>query len=113
VRANGDNRRTATALGRQADVDQVNGELLPEDKVRIIEDLAARGHVAMVGPRINDAPALATADVGIAMGAMGSDVAIEAADVALMRRALSPARGAWPTPTRRADHARRPAEVGV
>jgi cation-transporting ATPase G len=85
----GDNRRTATALGRQAGVDEVNAGLLPEDKVRIVGELATRGHVAMVGDGINDAPALATADVGIAMGAMGSDVAIEAADVALMGEELT------------------------
>jgi cation-transporting ATPase G len=84
----GDNRRTAEALGRAASVDDVHAELLPEDKVRAVEQLAARGTVAMVGDGINDAPALATADVGIAMGAMGSDVAIEAADVALMGEEL-------------------------
>lgn len=84
----GDNRRTATGLGEQAGVDAVHAELLPEDKVRIVEDLRRTGSVAMVGDGINDAPALATADVGIAMGAMGSDVAIEAADVALMGEEL-------------------------
>ena len=85
----GDNRRTAEALGRAAAVDDVHAELLPEDKVRAVEQLAAQGTVAMVGDGINDAPALATADVGIAMGAMGSDVAIEAADVALMGEDLT------------------------
>ncbi|HJU01594.1 MAG TPA: cation-translocating P-type ATPase [Actinomycetes bacterium] len=86
----GDNRRTAQALGQAAgiDPDHVHAELLPEDKARIVTELAARqrprGAVAMVGDGINDAPALATADLGIAMGAMGVDVAIETADVALM-----------------------------
>jgi len=85
----GDNRRTATALAETAGVDEVHAELLPEDKVRIVSELRARGRVAMVGDGINDAPALATADVGLAMGAAGSDVAIEAADVALMGEQLT------------------------
>ena len=70
-------------------MDEVHAELLPADKVRIVEDLHRRGSTAMVGDGINDAPALATADVGIAMGAMGSDVAVEAADVALMGEDLT------------------------
>jgi len=85
----GDNRRTAHALARSAGVDEVHAELLPEDKVRIVGELGSRGAVAMVGDGINDAPALATAHVGVAMGAMGSDVAIEAADVALMGESLT------------------------
>ncbi len=85
----GDNKRTADALGRSAGVDTISAELLPEDKVRIVTELQASGRVAMVGDGINDAPALATADVGIAMGAMGSDVAIEAADVSLLGEDLS------------------------
>jgi cation-transporting ATPase G len=85
----GDNRRTAESLGAAAGVDVVHAELLPEDKVRIVTHLRAIGPIAMVGDGINDAPALATADVGLAMGTMGSDVAIEAADVALMGRDLS------------------------
>ena len=89
VMLTGDNRRTADALGSAAGVDEVHAELLPEDKVRIVEQLRAQGDVAMVGDGINDAPALATADVGLAMGAMGSDVAIEAADVALMGEDLA------------------------
>ncbi|WUX20227.1 cation-translocating P-type ATPase [Streptomyces sp. NBC_01439] len=80
----GDNTRTAEAIAATAGITEVRAELLPEDKARIVTELQARGPVAMVGDGINDAPALATAQAGIAMGAMGSDVAIEAADVALM-----------------------------
>ena len=85
----GDNRRTAEALAQAANVDEVRAELLPEDKVAAVEALQALGRTAMVGDGVNDAPALATADVGIAMGAMGTDVAIEAADVALMGEELT------------------------
>jgi cation-transporting ATPase G len=85
----GDNRHTAEAIGRAAGVDAVDAELRPEDKVRIVETLRRRAPTAMVGDGVNDAPALATADAGIAMGAIGSDVAIEAADVALMGEELS------------------------
>ncbi|MBA2811483.1 cadmium-translocating P-type ATPase [Streptomyces sp. KM273126] len=83
----GDNARTAQALAQAAGIDDVRADLRPEDKARIITELRAqdgRGATAMVGDGINDAPALATADVGIAMGAMGTDVAIETADAALM-----------------------------
>ena len=89
VMLTGDNRRTATALGEAAGVDEIHAELLPTDKVRIVEELAGQGRTAMVGDGINDAPALASAHVGLAMGAMGSDVAIEAADVALMGEDLT------------------------
>jgi Zn2+/Cd2+-exporting ATPase len=81
----GDNAETAHAIAREIGVDEVRAELLPEDKVSAIEDLRRRyGTVVMVGDGVNDAPALATADVGIAMGAAGSDAALETADVALM-----------------------------
>ena len=80
----GDNTATASALAAQAGIDDVRAELLPNDKARAVEQLAAHGAVAMVGDGINDALALATAQVGIAMGAAGSDVAIEAADIAIM-----------------------------
>ena len=68
VMLTGDNRRTATALAESAGIDEVAAELLPEDKARAIEELQQRHHAAMVGDSINDAPALATASVGIAMG---------------------------------------------
>ena len=80
----GDNERTAAALAAQAGIADVHAELRPEDKSAIIRRLRQDSPTAMVGDGVNDAPALATADVGIAMGAMGSDVAIETADVALM-----------------------------
>ena len=84
VMLTGDNRRTAEALAAKAGIDRVEAELRPEDKAAIVERLRERRRVAMVGDGINDAPALASADVGVAMGAMGTDVAIETADVALM-----------------------------
>jgi len=81
----GDNERTAAGLATQIGVDY-RAELLPEGKIGVVKDYQAQGHVVvMVGDGVNDAPALAQADVGIAMGAAGSDVAIEAAHVALMR----------------------------
>ncbi|NLH66329.1 MAG: cadmium-translocating P-type ATPase [Candidatus Microthrix parvicella] len=80
----GDNERTAAALAAQAGISDVHADLRPEDKSDIIRRLRENAPTAMVGDGVNDAPALATADVGIAMGAMGSDVAIETADVALM-----------------------------
>lgn len=80
----GDNLATATALASQAGIDVVHAELRPEDKAAVIRQLNAMQRTAMVGDGVNDAPALATADLGIAMGAMGTDVAIETADVALM-----------------------------
>ncbi|NGZ99545.1 cadmium-translocating P-type ATPase [Nocardioides sp. W3-2-3] len=80
----GDNHRTATALAAQAGITEVHADLRPENKSTIIARMRETAPTAMVGDGVNDAPALATADVGIAMGAMGSDVAIETADVALM-----------------------------
>ncbi len=81
----GDNERTAAALAKQLGVNY-RANLLPEDKIRIVKEYQERGHVVvMVGDGVNDAPALAQADVGVAMGAAGTDVAIEAAHVALMR----------------------------
>ncbi|AWZ23045.1 MULTISPECIES: heavy metal translocating P-type ATPase [Rhodococcus] len=80
----GDNVRTAAALAAEAGIEDVHADLRPEDKARIVADLRKGRFTAMVGDGVNDAPALATADLGVAMGAMGTDVAIETADVALM-----------------------------
>ena len=86
----GDNKGTAAAVAAQLQVDEVKSELLPEQKLDSIRELKRRfGTVAMVGDGINDAPALAAADVGIAMGGIGSDTALETADVALMTDNIS------------------------
>ena len=97
VMLTGDNRRTARALAASAGIDDVRAELSPRDKADAISGMG--GHVAMIGDGVNDAPALASADVGIAMGATGSDAAVESADVAftghdlrLLPRALDHAR---------------------
>ena len=84
VMLTGDNAATAATVARAAGIDDVRAELLPDGKTDAIERLARHGPVAMVGDGINDAPALATAAVGIAMGAAGTDVALEAADIAIM-----------------------------
>ena len=88
VMLTGDNERTARAIGRQAGVDQVIAGVLPDGKERVIRRLKEQGRVTMVGDGINDAPALTRADLGIAIGA-GADVAIDAADVVLMKSRLS------------------------
>lgn len=90
VMLTGDNRVTAQAIARTVGMDEVYAELLPEDKVKRVEELVGRyGTVGMVGDGVNDAPALARANLGIAMGAIGSDAAIETADVALMTDDIS------------------------
>jgi len=90
VMLTGDNQATATAIAAHTGVEEVRAELLPADKVTAVEELVSRyGAVAMVGDGVNDAPAMARATVGIAMGTAGSDAAIETADVALMADDLS------------------------
>lgn len=84
VMLTGDNPHTAEAIAQQVGIDQARGNQLPEDKLRVIESLSREGSVGMVGDGINDAPALARSHIGFAMGAMGTDTAIETADVALM-----------------------------
>lgn len=80
----GDNQQTAVAVAKQVGIDVARGDLLPDQKVSAVAELARLGPVAMVGDGVNDAPAMAKATVGITMGAGGSDVALETADVALM-----------------------------
>ena len=87
VMVTGDNERTAQAIGAQAGVDRVIASVLPEGKADVIKSLGAEGKTMMVGDGINDAPALTSADVGVAIGA-GSDIAIDAADVVVMKSRL-------------------------
>ena len=89
VMLTGDNEETARDVAKRVGVDDYRAGLLPEEKVKAIEELKGGGYgVVMVGDGVNDAPALVTADVGVAMGAMGSDVALETADIALMEDRL-------------------------
>ncbi|WP_101953308.1 heavy metal translocating P-type ATPase [Mycobacterium intracellulare] len=104
VMLTGDNHATAAALATQAGIEHVYAELRPEDKARLVGELRAQRPTAMVGDGVNDAPALAAADLGIAMGAMGTDVAIETADVALMGHDLRHLPQAL-------DHARRSRQI--
>ena len=90
VMLSGDNQRTATAIASRAGIDEAIGDLMPEQKVEYIRKLVAQyTHVGMIGDGVNDAPALAVASVGFAMGAIGSDTAIETADIALMQDDLT------------------------
>jgi Zn2+/Cd2+-exporting ATPase len=90
VMLSGDNQRTVDAIARQAGIDEAYGDLMPEQKIEHIRRLMAEyQHVGMIGDGVNDAPALALASVGIAMGAIGSDTAIETADMALMQDDLT------------------------
>jgi Cd2+/Zn2+-exporting ATPase len=85
VMLTGDNSATAATIAREAGIDDARGNLLPEDKLAAIEEMQQRyGSTAMTGDGINDAPALARADIGVAMGAAGTDTAMEAADVVIM-----------------------------
>ncbi|MBF8724894.1 heavy metal translocating P-type ATPase [Pseudomonas putida] len=84
VMISGDHNRVAEAVARQVGLDEAWGDLMPEDKVKAIKNLRLSSSVAMVGDGVNDAPAMANSSVGIAMGAAGSDVALETADIALM-----------------------------
>nr|WP_298743864.1 heavy metal translocating P-type ATPase [uncultured Brevundimonas sp.] len=89
IMISGDHQKAAQAIASQVGLSEAWGDLMPEDKVEAIKRLRAEGKIAMVGDGVNDAPAMATATVGIAMGAAGSDVALETADVALMSDDLS------------------------
>ncbi|QGU06043.1 putative cadmium-transporting ATPase [Corynebacterium occultum] len=85
VMATGDARLVALNVGAELGLDEIHAEMMPEDKLELVKELQARGHtVAMVGDGVNDTPALAQADIGVAMGAAGSPAAIETADIALM-----------------------------
>ncbi|MBQ3457661.1 MAG: HAD-IC family P-type ATPase, partial [Synergistaceae bacterium] len=88
VMLTGDNERTARAIGDKAGVDEVIAGVLPDGKENVIRQLQAKGKTAMVGDGINDAPALTRADIGIAIGA-GTDIAVDAADVVLMKSSLN------------------------
>ncbi|MBN9688663.1 MAG: cadmium-translocating P-type ATPase [Verrucomicrobia bacterium] len=90
VMLSGDNQRTVDAIAKQVGIDEAHGDLLPDQKIeRVRQLLAEHGHVGMIGDGVNDAPAMAAASVGIAMGGAGTDTAIETADVALMQDDLS------------------------
>ena len=89
VMLTGDNKAVADYIAAEAGIDEAYSELLPEEKVDIVRRLVLEGPIAMVGDGVNDAPALATASVGIAMGAGGTDVALETADIVLMASDLS------------------------
>jgi Cd2+/Zn2+-exporting ATPase len=88
IMISGDDRRVAQAVARSLDIDEFHGELMPEDKVRLVRSLQNTGPAAMVGDGVNDAPSLAAATVGVAMGSGGTDIAMETADIVLMGNRL-------------------------
>jgi len=88
VMVTGDNERVAKAIAKELELDEVFADLMPQDKVTVLKKLKETHRVAMIGDGVNDAPALATADLGIAMGAAGTDVAMETADVVFMGERL-------------------------
>ena len=85
----GDKKETADYFAKKIGISEVRAELLPEEKMSNITDLQTGGKICMIGDGVNDAPALKTADVGVAMGVMGSDIAVDAADIALMTDDIS------------------------
>ncbi len=90
VMLSGDNQRTVDAIAKQVGIDEAKGDLLPDQKIECVRELMSQHkHVGMVGDGVNDAPAMATASIGIAMGGVGTDTAIETADIALMQDDLS------------------------
>jgi Cd2+/Zn2+-exporting ATPase len=89
IMVTGDNQAAAAYIAAEAGIHEVHADLLPEQKLELVQKLRQSGNVAMVGDGVNDAPALATANVGIAMGAGGTDVALETADVVLMSSNLA------------------------
>jgi Cd2+/Zn2+-exporting ATPase len=89
VMMTGDNRAAANFIASEAGIHEVHADLLPEQKLELVKELRQHGNVAMIGDGVNDAPALATANVGVAMGAGGTDVALETADVVLMSSNLA------------------------
>ncbi len=89
IMLSGDNQQVANSVAKEVGIDEAFGDLMPDDKVAAIKKFSAQEGVAMIGDGVNDAPAMANATVGIAMGAAGSDVALETADVALMADDLS------------------------
>lgn len=90
IMLSGDNQRTASAIAEKAGIDEAHGDLLPDQKIEFVKKLvSSKGYVGMIGDGVNDAPAMAAATVGIAMGAAGTDTAIETADMALMQDDLT------------------------
>ena len=85
----GDNQGVASSVAQILGLTDARGDLMPEDKVRVVKELKTKERIAMVGDGVNDAPAMVSATVGIAMGAAGSDVALQTADIALMADDLS------------------------